>query len=198
MSNPRIEEVSDSDSDDAAASDPEEMDVGAFDFARPQQGSLRTASAAAAAADDSDSDNDAAGSTMSPAAVEAMLASRPAPPAVPIGPGAPSAATPEQTKHYQCIYPVYFDAARSRAHGRRVAAKDAVSNPLARDIVDALSAVSRAFEVPLQIQLEPGKTHPKDWANPGRVRVLMKKDGKAVCRDIENSESRSGNLSFGE
>ena len=34
---------------------------------------------------------------------------------------------------------------------------------------------------------EPDKTHPKDWANPGRVRVLLKgKDGKLTDPDISN------------
>jgi len=51
----------------------------------------------------------------------------------------------------------------------------AVANPLARTIVDAIQSLS----IPsLQIAFEPAKTHPRDWANPGRVRVLIKQDGK--------------------
>lgn len=70
-------------------------------------------------------------------------------------------------KSYQCLYPVYFDASRSRRGGRRVSAALAVPNPLARALVDACAALQ------LKTVFEPGKTHPRDWANPGRVRVLL-------------------------
>jgi hypothetical protein len=32
------------------------------------------------------------------------------------------------------------------------------------------------------------ETHPKDWANPGRVKVLVKEDGRAVHAKIRNSK----------
>lgn len=69
---------------------------------------------------------------------------------------------------YQCLYPVYFDATRSRAQGRRISASLAVRNPLAREIANACSRLR------LQTVLEPEKTHPKDWSNPGRVKVALK------------------------
>lgn len=72
------------------------------------------------------------------------------------------------SKHYQCLYPVYFDSARTRATGRRVSSANAISNPLAREIADATAQLG------LPTVFEPDKTHPKDWANPGRVRVLLK------------------------
>lgn len=52
----------------------------------------------------------------------------------------------------------------------------AVPNPLAREIVDAVAGLGLGG----QVVFEPGKCHPKDWANPGRVRVLLKEDGKVV------------------
>lgn len=70
--------------------------------------------------------------------------------------------------HFQCLYPVYFDAGRTRAEGRRVSRALAVSNPLAREIVNACR------DLRLQTLFEPEKTHPKDWANPGRVKVHLK------------------------
>ncbi|KAK1814671.1 signal recognition particle subunit [Friedmanniomyces endolithicus] len=88
----------------------------------------------------------------------------------------------EQTKSFQCIYPLYFDSTRSRAEGRRVAKGDSVANPLAREIVDALQWVGNSRGVPLKIVFEPDKGHPRDWANPGRVRVLIKEEGRAVWR----------------
>ncbi|TAQ84103.1 hypothetical protein B7494_g7568 [Chlorociboria aeruginascens] len=71
-------------------------------------------------------------------------------------------------KDFQCIYPVYFDANRSRAQGRRVGTEQAVGNPLAREIVAACGRLG------LETLFEPMKTHPKDWANPGRVKVRIK------------------------
>lgn len=52
----------------------------------------------------------------------------------------------------------------------------AVKNPLAREIVDACQGLG------LEVVFEPGKMHPRDWANPGRVRVALKKSR------IKNSE----------
>ncbi|KAL2036823.1 hypothetical protein N7G274_010441 [Stereocaulon virgatum] len=87
---------------------------------------------------------------------------------------------PPEYKHYQCIYPVYFDANRTRAEGRRVGAELAVQNPLAREIVDAVQLLG------LKTVFEPGKMHPKDWANPGRVRVLVKESGRARSSKVKN------------
>ena len=87
----------------------------------------------------------------------------------------------EIPKHYQCLYPIYFDKRRSRAEGRKVGTELAVENPLARDIVDAVQMLG------LTAGLEPEKLHPKDWANPGRVRVLLKEDGKLTNPNIKNS-----------
>ncbi|KAL8664253.1 MAG: hypothetical protein Q9202_003203 [Teloschistes flavicans] len=85
---------------------------------------------------------------------------------------------PEKHKHYQCLYPLYFDASRTRAQGRRVGKDQAVANPLARTIVDAVASLS------LTTVFEPGKMHPKDWGNPGRVRVLLK--------DPQTGKSKAG------
>jgi len=84
-------------------------------------------------------------------------------------------------KAFQCLYPVYFDITRSRAEGRRVGKEYAVKNPLAREMIPVLNMNG------FQTIFEPMKTHPKDWANPGRVRVLIKKDGEAVHAKIKNS-----------
>ena len=89
----------------------------------------------------------------------------------------------ERHKSYQCIYPVYFDATRTRAQGRRVGAERAVRNPLAREIVDACQGLG------LDVVFEPSKMHPKDWANPGRVRVGLK-----GSRRVRNSECFSSFL----
>ena len=88
---------------------------------------------------------------------------------------------PPEFKSYQTIYPLYFDASRTRSEGRRVGKEEAVSNPLAREIVDAVQMLG------LKTVFEPAKTHPKDWSNPGRVRVLVKENGRARTVGVKNS-----------
>lgn len=75
-------------------------------------------------------------------------------------------------KSFQLIYPCYFDKNRSHKEGRRVSENKAVVNPLAKTISDACRHLF------LQCMLELDKTHPQDFGNPGRVRVLIKQDGK--------------------
>jgi signal recognition particle subunit SRP19 len=189
MSNARIEEVD----DDELADDPEEMDLDAFDFARPQGKSLGRTEVA---------DDEQESSIMTPQAIQAMLAGQTA--STGSGAGGPQTARMPQmgakeqermarerqelVKSYQCIYPVYFDETRSRDGGRRVSKADAVPNPLAREIVDALAHIGNTQGIALQIALDPMKTHPKDWANPGRVKVEIKKHGKPISSKINNSK----------
>lgn len=106
----------------------------------------------------------------------------------PTGPNA-KPATKETIKSYSTLYPVYFDASRTRAQGRRVSSKLSVHNPLARDIAEACQFIStRMAGGQIQIAFEPDKLHPKDWANPGRVRVLMrnKETRKLVNPAVKN------------
>lgn len=76
----------------------------------------------------------------------------------------------DQSKYanFQCIYPIYFDVKRSRNEGRMVGKELAVENPLAREIVNACGRLN------LETLFEPTKLHPKDWANPGRVKVKLR------------------------
>lgn len=161
--NARVEEVSDSDSD------PSEMDP-------------------------SDFDPGLMSSIISPANIPSTTtttaSNEPQPPVLqPHFPGRPPPnqnADRERTKHYQCLYPIYFDSTRSRAEGRRVGKDQAVANPLAQDIANACSQLPVAG----QVVFEPAKTHPKDWANPGRVRVLIKENGAPAGKgSIKNSSS---------
>lgn len=74
---------------------------------------------------------------------------------------------PEHMKQWAVLYPLYFDKNRSLAEGRCVAAENAVENPLAVTIADAVTQLG--FECAIELH----KQHPKDWANPGRVRVKL-------------------------
>ncbi|KAK5166690.1 signal recognition particle subunit [Saxophila tyrrhenica] len=173
MSAPRIEEVSDDD-----VSDPEEMDPSAFDFARPQ-GNLGQPPAS------SSSSSAAAASQIDPATLQQLLQSQNAPPR----PQQPqsgvqndryAAQQRERSKSWQCLYPIYFDASRSRQDGRRVRKEEGVENPLARDMVDALQWLQQERGFECEVVFEPASTHPRDWGNPGRVRCLVQKGGGEV------------------
>lgn len=123
-------------------------------------------------------------SDFSPALIRPASSSIPRPPPPQLQPQfrAPSAAENDRHKRYQCLYPVYFDVNRTRSQGRRVGHELAVPNPLAREIVEAVQLLG------LDTVFEPGKMHPKDWSNPGRVRVLIKEGGRMRNRGVKNSE----------
>ncbi|KAI8960857.1 signal recognition particle, SRP19 subunit [Daldinia sp. FL1419] len=148
MSHPRVEEVSDSD-----LSDPSEGDIEDF----VESDILRQKAPA---------------TTTTPA--PAPSSSSRAPPSFPSASGPSLQQPPPQVqasdiKDHQMLYPVYFDATRSRAQGRRVPKTLAVKNPLAREIAAACAALR------LSPVFEAHRIHPKDWANPGRVRVKLSK-----------------------
>lgn len=75
-----------------------------------------------------------------------------------------------QFKRFQVVYPCYFDKNRSVREGRRVNSDRAVANPLAKTVSDAC----RSLGLPVLLELD--KTHPQDFGNPGRVRVMLKDD----------------------
>lgn len=105
--------------------------------------------------------------------------------------GGPTVVTPERTrrfneeemeqlKTFQVLYPAYFDKNRLHKQGRRVLAAQAVENPLAKTLADA------CMHLRIACVLEPEKTHPQDFGNSGRVRVLLKNKGVAEHPVIHN------------
>lgn len=85
----------------------------------------------------------------------------------------------EQFKDWNIIYPIYFNKDRSHSEGRKVPTDLAVSNPMVTTIMAAL----KSFKVPMI--LEPEKTHPKDWAHPGRIRYLIHEPELDSYREAE-------------
>ncbi|EGV60829.1 signal recognition particle subunit [Yamadazyma tenuis] len=83
-------------------------------------------------------------------------------------------------KAYQTIYPCYFDKNRSHKQGRRVSEENAVENPLALTIGDAC----RFLQFPVLLELD--RTHPRDFGNPGRVKVLLRKNGEPIDEFVKN------------
>ncbi|KAH8778837.1 signal recognition particle, Sec65/Srp19 subunit [Diaporthe sp. PMI_573] len=165
MSHPRIEEVEES---DVEMSDPSEGDIDDFvesDIirARPDK--------QPAPARPAQQQQQAASHLMNPSQIPSLSS----------GPGQgddiQTTANPKAYAGFQCLYPLYFDASRTRAEGRRIPKELAVPNPLAREVINACR------DLRLQTLFEPEKMHPKDWANPGRIKVQLKpivRDGRTI------------------
>jgi signal recognition particle subunit SRP19 len=165
MSHPRVEEVSDSDLE----SDPEEVDIDDFNDSDIMR-----------RIPDPSSTQPAIIKSQSQSSTPPQAGQRFQQPPPPQQQTLPATADRTQYNGYQCLYPVYFDANRSRAEGRRVGSDLAVKDPLAREIANACSRLR------LPTLLEPEKTHPKDWANPGRVKIDLKKAIAAGNNNVKN------------
>lgn len=87
-------------------------------------------------------------------------------------------------KHWTCVYPIYLDAKQRYRKGcRRVAYEKAVLHPNSQYISNA------AKQLRLEYMHEPYRTHPRDWANPGRVKIkLHKDDGSLVRSDLPTKQ----------
>ncbi|GAA5975282.1 hypothetical protein JCM11641_005916 [Rhodosporidiobolus odoratus] len=80
---------------------------------------------------------------------------------------------PAEFAGWDTLYPIYIDAKRPQQDGgRRVNSKVALQWPLAEQMARACRMLG------FDTVFEPSKTHPKDWANPGRIKVQIKGDDK--------------------
>ncbi|KAG6877992.1 hypothetical protein C0993_001197 [Termitomyces sp. T159_Od127] len=88
---------------------------------------------------------------------------------------------------YKACVPLTFEHAK-RPYGtgqRRVSRAKSLWWPLSKDIAEAASRLG------LSTLHEVSKAHPRDWDNPGRVRVQWKKDGRLVNSALKTSKSFS-------
>ncbi|MDD1748768.1 MAG: signal recognition particle protein Srp19 [Methanothrix sp.] len=82
------------------------------------------------------------------------------------------------------IWPIYFDAARSRTEGRMVSRQDAVNEPNLDMVITA--SLKSGFKP----EIEREKKHPKTWHQEeasGRVLIAKKGSKSAVLRKIAGS-----------
>lgn len=89
----------------------------------------------------------------------------------------------DEIKEFQLLYPCYFDKNRTNDQGRRISLEYCVENPLAKTISDAARLLG------LPSIFEGSKTHPQDFGNPGRVRVLIKEKGSPFNKAIPNKRA---------
>ncbi|KAF8886491.1 signal recognition particle, SRP19 subunit [Infundibulicybe gibba] len=94
-------------------------------------------------------------------------------------------------KRWTCLYPIYIDAKRPYGTGqRRVERAKSVWWPLSKDMADAANRLG------LGTLHEVNKSHPRDWENPGRVRVQWKKDGKLMNPMIKTKKQLLETICF--
>jgi signal recognition particle subunit SRP19 len=80
----------------------------------------------------------------------------------------------EDFKEFQIIYPAYIDKNLKTSEGRRIPLEFSVEKPTAKEIYDI------CVHYKLKCFLEPHKQYPKDFFSEGRVRVLLKSEGKCT------------------
>lgn len=77
------------------------------------------------------------------------------------------------------LYPAYFDLARSRDGGRRVARRFAIESPSVQEIASAAKALG------LQPEVEEGKGFPSSpWKKEGRVLVRADYFKTSIIRKV--------------
>ncbi|KAF9069512.1 signal recognition particle, SRP19 subunit [Rhodocollybia butyracea] len=94
-------------------------------------------------------------------------------------------------KSWTCIYPIYIDAKRPYGTGqRRVERAKSIWWPLSKDIAEATNRLG------LGTLHEVNKAHPRDWENPGRVRVQWKKEGRLMNPGIKTKKQLLESISL--
>ncbi|KAA1479342.1 signal recognition particle, SRP19 subunit [Dentipellis sp. KUC8613] len=121
-----------------------------------------------------------------------LLAPTPAAgPASPHSQGPPSVTDITPYKKWTCIYPIYIDAKQPYGTGtRRISRAKSIWFPLSKDIAEASNRLG------LGTLHEVNKSHPRDWENPGRVRVQWKKEGRLVNPSIKTKKQLLETISF--
>ena len=82
------------------------------------------------------------------------------------------------------IWPIYFDASRTRIEGRMVSLQDAVNEP------DLDMLITAALKSGFKPEIERDRRHPKTWHQEeasGRVLIAKKGPKSAVLKRIAGS-----------
>jgi signal recognition particle subunit SRP19 len=83
------------------------------------------------------------------------------------------------SREHVLLYPVYFDASKTRAEGRRVPKALAVERPTP----DRLASAAKALG--LSAETEPEAAHSRaPWAGGGRVKIQKRGTKEALLREI--------------
>jgi len=86
------------------------------------------------------------------------------------------------------VWPLYFDAGRSRSEGRMVEIHDAIKEPTIDDVMAA------ALRSGLKPEIEREKKHPKTWADAsGRILIQKSHPKSEILKRIsKNLKAKKG------
>mmetsp|Transcript_105985 Transcript_105985/g.147763 ORF Transcript_105985/g.147763 Transcript_105985/m.147763 type:complete len:115 (-) Transcript_105985:106-450(-) len=93
-----------------------------------------------------------------------------------------SEAASAEAKRWKSIYPAYLDKNKTVKEGRRVPKEKGVERPTVQEIGE----ICQYYE--LKFHIEVRKAYPKDWINPGRVKILFKDEDGKVFNDTVPSK----------
>lgn len=117
-----------------------------------------------------------------------------------------------EVKEWTTVYPIYLDAKRCYKKGcRRIPYAKSVLFPQSQHITAAVKSLGlearhqvsrgaamlaaihqRSVADTVCVRVKPHKSHPQDWANPGRVKVRLTNDaGRPIKSGFPDSESSS-------
>ncbi|OZJ01788.1 hypothetical protein BZG36_05259 [Bifiguratus adelaidae] len=85
-------------------------------------------------------------------------------------------------KSWICLYPIYIDKSKSLPQGRKISKEKAVDNPTGFHMAHA------ARQLGFSVVYEHHKAHPKDFFNPGRVRVQLKHNNIPLNSNIKTRQ----------
>eukprot|EP01067_Filipodium_phascolosomae_P000395 Filipodium_phascolosomae@DN1311_c0_g1_i1.p2 len=89
----------------------------------------------------------------------------------------------EAARRKRMLYPQYINQDLTTTLGRRIAKERCVTQPK----IEEMQKICLYFNLPCEIQ--PEKAYPRDWMNPGRVLVEIKKpDGSLWNEEIPNKK----------
>jgi len=87
------------------------------------------------------------------------------------------------TKKWVVIYPVYLNAKKTIAEGRKIGVSNAVDNPTTNEISEVCKYLG------LECVIEPDKAYARDYTLRGRVRVRIKNETGAVNAEIKTKNA---------
>lgn len=82
---------------------------------------------------------------------------------------------------WKILYPNYLNSSKTQQEGRLVAKEDACEDPK----VVEMAQICNFYKLPNRIE---SKAYPRDWQVPGRIRYVLKQNGKLVNPEIKSKK----------
>eukprot|EP00163_Fabomonas_tropica_P009958 TRINITY_DN198_c0_g1_i6.p1 TRINITY_DN198_c0_g1~~TRINITY_DN198_c0_g1_i6.p1 ORF type:complete len:170 (+),score=41.82 TRINITY_DN198_c0_g1_i6:240-749(+) len=94
-----------------------------------------------------------------------------------------NASPDDKIGRWQAIYPAYLNKKLNQKQGRRVPLSKAVNDPTLEEISDILQHLK------FKVAVEFNKAYSRDFFQRGRVRLLIREEGKPVNPELPNKRA---------